>query len=458
MLIYLSALEENNVVKYNELLENALREMDDVIRSSSDSTPPRIRISAITSKLRCMEELARINPVNVSGEVLAELDHVGRELEELRSRTYDSYLFTYAYENLSLYCLRLLRSGGREQKQLLDKAEKNAFKAYAIAEEVSVYEMLGAALYNIATTQMIRAILDRDVKLLTEAGRTAKRSAEVLDRIGDLRFLVAQSFGIEIEVTKYGYTGDYRDLDKAIASSRKAVSDYVAHKYPQMAGEESFRLATLNMLRGADRKAEHALNEAAKLFRKSGKDNPRFRKESQDFSIMCIATHKLVQAEIAFKAGKKSRATRLVEEAEKEMIKAKARWREVWLIRGFKELIAGNLQEARINLARIIKESLDVLEDKNPTSTGYSAKKLVDYINLEPAKRKALPPTAIEMPLRSEAILAALRLEKLSKEISSSPTAGAYMEARELNIEDIRDIINRLTAKEEKKSNKEKTE
>jgi hypothetical protein len=318
--------------------------------------------------------------------------------------------------------------------------------------------MLGAALYNIATTQMIRAILDRDVKLLTEAGRTAKRSAEVLDRIGDLRFLVAQSFGIEIEVTKYGYTGDYRDLDKAIASSRKAVSDYVAHKYPQMAGEESFRLATLNMLRGADRKAEHALNEAAKLFRKSGKDNPRFRKESQDFSIMCIATHKLVQAEIAFKAGKKSRATRLVEEAEKEMIKAKARWREVWLIRGFKELIAGNLQEARINLARIIKESLDVLEDKNPTSTGYSAKKLVDYINLEPAKRKALPPTAIEMPLRSEAILAALRLEKLSKEISSSPTAGAYMEARELNIEDIRDIINRLTAKEEKKSNKEKTE
>lgn len=452
VLCSLSELEPN-VVKYNELLEGALKEMEDVVESSSDLTAPRIRVSAITMKLLCMDELARINPVNVTREVLAELDHIDKELEELRSKTYESHLFAYAYQNLSLYCLRLLRVGGKDQKQLLDKAEKSALKACEIAQEVSLNEIIGGSLYNIATVQMIRAILDHDVKLLMEADRTVKRSCEVLYRIGDLRFLVAQSFGIEVQVMKYGYTGDQKELDRAIALSRKAASDFTSHKYPQLAGEELFRLATLYMLVGADRKAEHSLNEAAKLFRKSGEENPRFRKEAQDFSMTCSAMYKLVQAQIAFKAGKQSKARRLAEEAEKEMMRAKARWREIWLIRGFKELIAGNLGEAKASLTRIIKESLEVLEDKNPTSTGYTARKLMDFINQEGGKRKVLPPTSIDLPLKSEAILAALRIENLSKRISSAPAASSNIGARELNIEDIRDIINRL-AKIENKSEK----
>ncbi len=452
VLCSLSELEPD-VVKYNELLEGALKEMEDVVRSSSDLTAPRIRVSAITMKLLCMDELARINPVNVTHEVLAELDHIDKELEELRSRTYESHLFAYAYQNLSLYCLRLLRVGGKDQKQLLDKAEKSAVKACEIAQKVSFNEIIGGSLYNIATVQMIRAILDHDVKLLMEADRTVKRSCEALQRIGDLRFLVAQSFGIEVQVMKYGYTGEQKELNRAIALSRKSVSDFISHKYPQLAGEELFRLATLYMLLGAYAKAEHSLNEAAKLFRKSGEDNPRFRKEAQDFSMTCSAMHKLVQAQMAFKAGKQWKAGRLAEEAEKEMVRAKARWREIWLIRGFKQLIAGNLREAKANLARIIKESLEVLEDNNPTSTGYAARKLMDFINQEGRKSKALPPTSIDLPLKSEAILAALRIENLTKQVSSVPATSSHTGARELNIEDIREIIKRL-AKIENKSDK----
>lgn len=458
ILIFLSALQQN-VVKYSESLESALKEFNDVIRSSSDSTEPRIRVSAIAGKLLCMGELARINPVSLTNEALTELNRLGRELDELRSRSYGSYLFAYAYENLSLYCLRLLRVGGKEQKELLDKAEENALKVYEIAQKIPLRDMIGAGLYNIATTQMLRAVMTHDVRLLTEAGHTAKRSMEVLKKIGGFKFLVPESFGIEVQVTRYGYTGDRRDLDKAIDLSRKAVPDYAAHKYLQMAGEESFRLATLYMLRGADREAEHMLNEAAGLFRRSGKEDPRFSKKSRDFSITCIATRKLVQAQMAFKAGKKLGAIRLVEEAEREMTSAKARWREVWLIRGFKELIAGNLQEARTNLSRIIRESLNVLEDENPTSTGYTARRLVEFMNQGYAKKRALPPAAIDMPLKSEAILAALRLEKLSRQISTASAEGVYMETKELDIEEIRNIIKRLaeTENKEEKNNIDKT-
>jgi tetratricopeptide (TPR) repeat protein len=445
---------ESDVVKYNELLEGALKEMEDIIKSSSDSTAPRIRVSAITTKLLCMDELARINPVNVTHEDLKVLDHIDEELEELRSRTCESYLFAYAYQNLSLYCLRLLRAGGKDQKQLLDKAEKSALKAYEISEEISFNEVIGGSLYNIAAIQLIRAILDRDVKLLTKAGQTVKRSCEVLQRIGDLRFLVAQSFGIEVQVMKYGYTGDPRELDRAIALSRKSVSDFISQKYPQLAGEELFRLATLYMLAGADKKAENSLIEAAKQFRESGEENPRFRKDAQDFSMTCNAMHKLVQAQMAFKAGKQSKARRLAEEAEKEMTRAKARWREIWLIRGFKELIAGNLREAKASLTRIIKESLEVLEDKNPTSTGYTARRLMDFIDQERGERKVLPPTSIDLPLKSEAILAALRIENLNKQISSVPAASSHMGARELNIEDIREIIKETWEDRERKRKK----
>jgi hypothetical protein len=455
VLHFLSELEPN-LLRYNELLEGALKEMDDVIKSSGELTAPRIRVSAISMKLLCMDELARINPVNVTHEVLTELDRVGKELEELRLGTYDSYLFAYAYENLSLYCLRLLRASRIDQKQLLDKAEESALKAYKIGEETSFNEIIGGSLYNIAAIQMIRAILEHDAELLAEADRSVKRSCEVLQSIGDLRFLVVQSFGIEVHVMKYGFAGDHRELNRAIALSRMSVSDFISHKYPQQAGEESFRLATLYMLVGADRKAEHSLNEAAKLFRKSGEENPRFRKEAQDFSMTCSAMRKLVQAQIAFKAGKRLKARRLTEEAEKEMIKAKARWREIWLIRGFKELIAGNLGEAKASLTRIIKESLEALEDNNPTSTGYTARKLMDFINQEGAKTKALPPTSMDLPLKSEAILAALRMENLNRQISSAPAASSHMGARELDIEDIREIIKRLARIEDR--SKEKNE
>jgi tetratricopeptide (TPR) repeat protein len=454
VLIFLSTLEQN-VVKHSELLESALNEFDGVIRSSSVSNSPRIRVSAIAGKLLCMEELARINPVNVTNEVMMELDRLGRELDELRPRSYDSYLFACAYEDLSLYCLRLVRVRGKEQKELLDKAEESASKGLEIAEKVPLYDMIGTGLYSIATTQMIRAVMTHNVRLLTEAGRTAKKAAEVLERVGGIRFLIPESIGIEVQVVKYGYTGDQGDLDKAIDLSRKAVPEYTAHKYSQIAGEESFRLATLYMLRGADRKAEQALNEATRLFRRSGREDPRFSKESKGYSITCTATRRLVQAQMAFKAGKKTRAIKLVEEAEREMISAKARWREVWLIRGFKELIRGNLQEARTNLSRIIKESLDFLEETNPTSTGYTARRLVEFMNQRNGKRQALPPTAIDLPLKSEAILAALRLETLSKQISTASAAGAYVEARELDMEGIRDIIKRMMETENRGEKKD---
>jgi tetratricopeptide (TPR) repeat protein len=449
VLIFLSTLEQN-VVKYSELLESALKEFDDIIRSSAVSSASRIRVAAIAGKLLCMDELARINPVIPTDEVLTQLDQIGIELDELSSRSYDPYFFAYAYENLSLYCLRLLRVRGKEQKELLGKAEENATKAYEIAEKIPLYEMMGAGLYGIAATQMIRAVMTHDLGLLTEAGRTAKRSAEVSERIGGFKSLIAKSFGIEIQVAKYGYTGERRDLDRAIELSREAVPEYAAQKYLQMAGEESFRLATLYMLRGSDEKAEHTLNEAARLFRKSAREEPRFSKETQDFSITCIATRLLVQAQIAFKAGKKLRAIRLAEEAEREMMSAKARWREVWLIRGFKQLIVGNLQEARTNLSRIIRESLDILEDTNPTSTCHTARRLMEFMNQKRAKKRALPPTAIDLPLKSETVLAALRLEKLSKQISNASSRGVYVEAEELDMEDIREIIKRLTEKESK--------
>jgi tetratricopeptide (TPR) repeat protein len=448
VLIFLSTLEQN-IVKYSELLESALREFDDVIRSSSTSSGPRIRVAAIAGKLLCMDELARINPVIPTNEALTQLDQIGRELAELRAGSYDPYFFTYAYVNLSLYYLRLLRVRGKEEEELLDKAEENATKAYEIAEKIPLMEMIGSALYGIATTQMIRAVMKHDVRLLTEAGRTAKRSAEVLERIGGYKFLVVKSFCIEIQVAKYGYTGDQKDLDRAIELSREAVPEYAAHKYPQMAGEESFRLATLYMLRSADKKAEHTLSEAARLFRRSGKEDPRLSNETRDFSITCNATRKLVQAQMAFKSGKKLRAIKLVEEAERQMTSAKARWREVWLIRGFKELIAGNLQEARTNLAHIIKESLDILEDTNPTSTGHTARRLMDFMDQGQVRKRTLPPTAIDLPLKSEAILAALRLEKLNKEISTASPVGVYAEAG-LGIEDIREIIKRLMKTESK--------
>jgi tetratricopeptide (TPR) repeat protein len=338
--------------------------------------------------------------------------------------------------------------------QLLERAEKSTLKTYEISKEVSLNWGIGGSLYNIATIQLIRAILINDVKLMMEAGQTVKRACKALQKSGDLRFLVAQSFGIEVQVMKYGYTGDQKELDRAIALSRKSVSDFISQKFPHLAGEELFRLATLYMLKSADRKAEHSLSKAAKLFRKSGEVNPRFWKEAQDFSMTCNAMYKLVQAQTAFKAGKQSKAGRLAEEAEKEMIRAKARWKEIWLIRGFKELIAGNLTEAKASLTRIIKESLEVLEAKNPTSTGYAAKKLMDFINQEGGKRKVLPPTSIDLPLKSEAILAALRIEKVSKQISSVPAASSRMGARELSIEDIREIIKKLTKIEDESDKK----
>jgi tetratricopeptide (TPR) repeat protein len=446
-LVSLSVLEQN-VVENSELLESALKEFDDVIRSSSDSTSPRIRVSAIAAKLLCMDELAIINPVSLTEKVLTELDRLEKELDELRPRSSDPYLFAFAYGNLSWYCLRLLRVIGKEQERLLDKAEENALKAYEMAQESPLYDIVGTGLYNMATTRMIRAVTTHDVRLLTEAGRNAKRSAELLERNGSLKFLIALSFGIEVQVMKYGYTDDQRDLDRAIELSKKAVPLYAAYGHLQTAGEESFRLATLYMLRGADRKAERALNEAAKLFRRSGKQDLLFREESLGFSTTCTATRKLVQAQIAFKAGRKMKAAGLVEEAEKEMTSVGARWREIWLIRGFKELIVGNLDQARTNLSRIIRESLDVLEDKNPTSTGSAARRLVKFMSEVGAKNRALPPASLDLPLKSEAILAALRLRKLSKQISTTSAISMSGEAEGLDLGDIRDIIKRLMARE----------
>jgi hypothetical protein len=130
-----------------------------------------------------------------------------------------------------------------------------------------------------------------------------------------------------------------------------------------------------------------------------------------------------------------------------------ARWREIWLIRGFKELIAGNLEEARTNLSRIIRESLDVLEDKNPTSTGSAAKRLVKFMSEGVTTDRALPPTSIDLPLKSEAILAALRLRKLSKQISTTSAISMSEESEGLDVDDIRDIIKRLMTRENREEN-----
>jgi hypothetical protein len=64
------------------------------------------------------------------------------------------------------------------------------------------------------------------------------------------------------------------------------------------------------------------------------------------------------------------------------------------------------------------------------------------------AKNRALPPASLDLPLKSEAILAALRLRKLSKQISTTSAISMSGEAEGLDLEDIRDIIKRLMARE----------
>jgi tetratricopeptide (TPR) repeat protein len=225
----------------------------------------------------------------------------------------------------------------------------------------------------------------------------------------------------------------------------------------QFAGEELFKLATVHMLFQDNRKAENALDEAAQLFKKSGEIEPAFKRESVKYVSTCKATKKLVQAQIVFNTGNKVKAMRLVEQAEKEMVQANARWREVWLIRGFRELILGNLEEAKNNLVRVVKESLDVVDDKNPTSTGHTAKKLVSLIDEEGKTKKRLPPAAIDLPLRSESIVAADRLDRFSKKLSSVTSLEAS-EEKKVNVDEIREMVKKIMGIEDRKEMKKERE
>nr|MDO8099391.1 hypothetical protein [Candidatus Njordarchaeota archaeon] len=439
------SLFESNVVKLNELLETASREMDEVINISSGLGQAIVRFGAIVVKLICMQELADINPVSLTGGFLVELDRLSKELEELVSRIYDPQFLGLGYLNLSRYYLKLLRVSARDQKELMEKAERNAFKAYQAAEVFPGNESIRRVLPNLAEVLMVRGILSRSLYTLEQASNVIDRARELLGGKEDPELLRTHSVAAEIHLVKYGYTGDERELKKAIACLSGSAVAYVNNGYLQFAGEELFRLATVYMLIQEDKKAEKALDKATRLFKKSGEMEPAFRRESLKFSTICKAMKRLVQAQTMFKTGDKTKARKLVEQAEKQMVQANARWREVWLIRGFRELILGNLEEAKKNLIRVAKESLDVVDDKNPTSTGYTAKKLVSFIDEKGrVRKKRLPPAAIDLPLRTEAIVAADKLNRLSKELSSVTSIGEREERQEVNVEEIREMVRRI--------------
>jgi hypothetical protein len=443
---------EPDIARLTEIHETVLKEMDEVIKLSNSSTEPGIRASALSVKLNCMDELSAMNPVTITKEVLAELDQLSNELDELQSQTRDKRIFAHSFMYLSLHCLRLLRASGANQKELIQKAETNALKAYEIAKQTENYSIMGLILYNTAGILTVKGIVNHDLSTLEDAIDAVGKSCRILAEIGDLGLPLCQSLATEIHIVKYGYTGRKKELNDAIASSSNSISYWISKEYFQLAAEESFRLATVYMLIDEDKKAEAVLNEAAKLFRRSGKRDPKFKKVYDNFSATCKATSKLVRAQIAYRAGQQSTAKHLVGQAEQEMIRANARWREVWLIRGFKELVSGNLVEAKRNLARVIEGSLDVLEDQNPTTTGHTAKKLVSFIEQD-RDRKKFPPTVIDLPLRGDLVLAALKLDRISQQLSSVPSLARYSEQQELSVEEIRDLIKRMM-KVDRKSEK----
>jgi hypothetical protein len=101
------------------------------------------------------------------------------------------------------------------------------------------------------------------------------------------------------------------------------------------------------------------------------------------------------------------------------------------------------LEEAKKNLVRVVKYAHDDLEDEDPTTTGYTAKKLVDFIEQDRDKR-TFPATVIDLPLKSDLILTALKLDEINRQLASVPSFAAYSEAHELSIEEIRELINRI--------------
>ncbi|WXG44819.1 MAG: hypothetical protein WED04_12450 [Promethearchaeati archaeon SRVP18_Atabeyarchaeia-1] len=440
---------EMDVGKISEMLEKALKEMDEVINLPSSAAYPETRASAISLKVSCMDELSAINPITVTDKVLAELDDLSKELDGLETKAKDKHPLIYSYYNVASHCLLLARAGGTSQKQLVERAEINARKAYKIALETESYGMIGLILWNIASILMAKGILNHDPSTLDQAISTVEKSCGVLAGTSGLALPESQSLAAEIHIVKYGYTGEEEELKAAIAISRNSISYLVTQKRFQRAAEESFKLATIHMLTDDNKKAESALTEAAILFRRAGKKEPRFKNLYGNFSVTCKAVKRLVQAQTAYRSGRQLAAKLLAEHAEREMIKANARWREVWLVRGFKELVAGNFEEAKRNLTRVIKGSLGSLDDQNPTTTGYTAKKLVDFIEQDTDKKK-FPPTIIDLPLRADVVFTAFKLSRISQQLSSVPSLATYSEQEELGIEEIRELISRLVQTEGK--------
>jgi hypothetical protein len=451
--LYVMTRTEPDMVKINDMLETISKEMEEVVRLSSTSADPGVHTSALFLRLHCVDELSRMNPVTVTNEVQAELERFGRELEELQSKSTEGRLIAYAYMNLSFHCLRLARAGGTGQTELIQSAEKYALRAYEIAVKTEQYYLVGLVFFHVASILMVKGILNHDVPTLEEANKAIEKSLEVLTEIGDAAPLRSQSLAIEIHVVKYGYTGDKKELTEAESYSRRLVRGFALQKYYQLAAEESYRLATIYLLTKSDKKAEKALNEASTLFRKAGKSDPRSKKIYGNFSATCSATNKLVQSQVAYRKGHVLTAKRLVEEAEREMVRANARWREIWLIRGFKELLSGNLEGAKTNLTRVIKNSRDVVEDYNPTTTGYTAKKLVNFIE-EEKDIKGIPPTVIDLPLKSDVVITALKLDRITRELTSVPSYAAYSGQQDLSIEEIRELIKRIMKISAKKGEK----
>jgi hypothetical protein len=400
-----------------------------------------------------MQELADINPVSLTADHLTELNRLSKELEELVSRIYDPQLLVLTYLNLSRYYLKLLRVTVRDQDELMERAERNAFKAYQTAEVFQSDDGIRRVLPNLAEVLMVRGILSRNMYTLEEASNLIDRARKLLAGKEDPELLRTHSTAAEIHLVKYGYTGDQKELRKAITCLSESAAAYISNRYLQFAGEELFKLATVHMLIQENRKAENALDKAARLFKKSGDIEPAFKRESLKFAATCKATKKLVQAQTVFNTGDKSRAMKLVEQAEKQMVQANARWREVWLIRGFRELILGNLEEAKNNLVRVVKESLDVVDDKNPTSTGHTAKKLVSFIDEEGRVEKRLPPATIDLPLRTESVVAADKLDRLSRELSPV-TSMETREEKKVNVDEIREMVKKIMGIEDQKEDK----
>jgi hypothetical protein len=442
--MYLLTRTEPDVVKLNDMLEATSREMDEVIRLSSGSADAGLRASAIFVKLHCIDELSGMSPVTFTKEAQKELDRLSSELENLQSKAIEKRFFADAYMNLSLHCLRLARAGGTDQKELVERAERHALKAYEVAEEAQEYVLIGLVLSNIASILMVKGILSHDLPTLDQASEAIEKSLGVLSKFGDAVALRTQSLATEIHIVKYGYTGDRRELTEAILSSSKSIAGYVSQRYFQRAAEEAYRLAELYVLTSENKKAEKTLSQASDLFKRAGKADRKFKKVYQDSAAACSATSRLIQAQNAYRNGHVLLAKYLSEEAEKEMMRANARWREIWLIRGFKEMVSDNPEGAMRNLTRVIQDSADALEEHNPTTTGHTAKELVSFIE-EDKDKQSIPPTVIDLPLKSDVMVAALRLDRIAQELSTVPSFAAHSEQQELGIEEIRRLIKRIT-------------